>query len=103
MFRLIVLSLLVFSAVFVFSLTNSELSILRYQLQMPSLVGNALGFRTVGSFEEGAFGLVWRVSNDAVMLTGQVLAFNSVFLNLFEMGEFEWSRVYFDVFLLFRF
>ncbi len=100
--RLMIVSLLVI-CILGFSLTQSELSVLRYQLQMPTIVGNALGFRVVGTVDEGAFGLVWKVDNKTGMFTGQVLAFNSVFGKWLETGVFEWQKVYFDVYLLLRF
>ena len=100
--RIIVLIGLVVS-ILGFSLTQSELSVLRYQLQMPNIVGNALGFRVVGTVDEGACGLVWKVDNKTGMFTGQVLAFNSVFGKWIETGVFEWQKVYFDVYLLLRF
>ena len=100
--RVIILILLVLSVVG-FSLTQSELSVLRYQLQMPSLVGNAFGFRLVGTLQEGAFGIVWKWESKVGMFTGQILSFNSVLSKWIEGGVFEWSRVYFDIFLLFRF
>jgi len=101
-FRLIVFSLLVIS-IFGFSLTNSEVSMLKYQLQMPSLVGNAFGFRMVGTLEQGAFGVVWKVENKMGIFTGQVLSFSSVISKFMETGMIEWSRIYVDVFLLLRF
>ncbi len=100
--RLIIVSLLVI-CICGFSLTQSELSVLRYQLQMPTIVGNALGFRVVGTVDEGAFGLVWKYDDKRGMFTGQVLAFNSVFGKWLETGVFEWQKVYFDVYLLVRF
>lgn len=101
-FRMIVLIGLLFSIVGV-CMTQSELSVLRYQLQMPSIVGSAFGFRMVGTLNEGAFGLVWKVDKKLGLFTGQVLAFNSVFAKWLETGEFEWQKVYFDVYLLLRF
>lgn len=101
-FRLIVIILVVVS-ILGFSMTQSELSVLRYQLQMPSIVGNAVGFRIVGNFDDGAFGLVWKCENKSVMFTGQLLAYNSVFPQWLNTGGFEWSKVYFDIFLLLRF
>ena len=100
--RAIVFVLLVIS-ICGFSLTQSELSVLRYQLQMPTIVGNALGFRIVGTVDEGACGLVWKIDNRTGMFTGQVLAFNSVFGKWIDTGVFEWQKVYFDVYLLLRF
>jgi len=100
--RVIILCLLVIS-IFGFSLTQSELSVLRYQLQMPTIVGNALGLRVVGTLDEGAFGLVWKLDNKTGMFTGQVLAFNSVLAKWLDTGVFEWDKVYFDVYLLLRF
>lgn len=100
--RSIIMILLVIS-ICGFCMTQSELSVLKYQLQMPSIVGNAAGFRMVGTLNEGAFGLVWKVDKKLGMFTGQVLAFNSVFAKWLETGEFEWQKVYFDVYLLLRF
>ena len=100
--RVIILCLLVIS-IFGFSLTQSELSVLRYQLQMPTIVGNALGFRVVGTLDEGACGLVWKLDNKMGMFTGQVLAYNSVISKWLDTGVFEWEKVYFDVYLLVRF
>jgi hypothetical protein len=101
-FRLFIVSLLVFS-IFAFSFTQSELTMLRYQLQMPPVVGNSFGLRTVGTLDEGAFGLVWKYDTNFSMFSGQILAFNSVFSNWLETGVFEWQKLYFDIFLLFRF
>jgi len=70
---------------------------------MPSIVGNALGFRVVGTLDEGAFGLVWKLDNKTCMFTGQVLAFNSVLAKWLDTGVFGWDKVYFDVYLLLRF
>ena len=100
--RLIILSLVVIS-VCGFCLTQTEISVLKYQLQMPSIIGNAVGFRMMGNMEDGAFGLVWRVDNRIGLFTGQVLGFNSVFSEWLETGVFQWDRVYFDIFLLLRF
>lgn len=86
-----------------FSMTQAEVSVLKYQLQMPAIIGNAVGFRILGSMDDGAFGLVWKTENKSVMFTGQVLAYNSVFSEWLETGVFQWSKVYFDVFLLLRF
>lgn len=101
-FRVIILSLLVIS-IFAFSLSQGEVSILKYQLQMPNVSGNAFGLRMVGTLQYGAFGLVWKYENKSCMFTGQVLTFNSVFQKWLETGVFEWSNVYFDIFLLLRF
>jgi len=84
-------------------MTQSELSVLRYQLQMPTIVGNALGFRLVGTLNEGACGLVWKLDNKMGLFTGQVLACNSVISKWLDTGVFEWDKVYFDVYLLLRF
>ncbi len=86
-----------------FCLTQSELSVLRYQLQMPTIAGNAAGFRMVGTIDEGAFGAVWKLDRKLGLFTGQVLAFNSVLSKWLETGVFEWSKVYFDIYLLLRF
>ena len=99
---LIIMILLVFS-ICGFCLTQSELSVLRYQLQMPTIIGNALGFRVVGTLDEGALGLVWKVDKKLGLFTGQVLSFNSVFAKWLETGVFEWQKVYFDIYLLLRF
>lgn len=101
-YRLIIFSLLLFS-IFGVAMTQSELSVLRYQLQMPSIVGSALGFRMVGTLNEGAFGVVWKVESKAVMFTGQVLSFNSVLSTWLDTGVFEWSKIYGDIYLLLRF
>lgn len=101
-FRVIVLCLLVIS-IFGFSLTQTEVSVLRYQLQMPSIVGNAVGFRIIGSVDDGAFGVVWKVDKKFGMFTGQVLGMNSVVSEFIDTGVIEWSKVYFDIFLLLRF
>lgn len=101
-YRLIIFSLLLFS-IFGVAMTQSELSVLKYQLQMPSIVGSALGFRMVGTVNEGAFGLVWKIDKKIGMFTGQVLGFNSVLDEWLKTGVFEWSRVYFDIYLLVRF
>jgi len=100
--RVIIMSLLLVS-IFGVAMTQSELSVLRYQLQMPTIVGNALGFRVVGTLNEGAFGLVWKLDNKTGMFTGQVLAYNSVISKWLDTGVFEWEKVYFDVYLLVRF
>jgi len=102
MYRVIVLICLIVS-IFTFAMTQSEVSVLKYQLQMPSIVGNALGFRMLGSIDDGAFGLVWKVENKAGMFTGQVLAYNSVLSKWLETGVLQWEKVYFDIFLLLRF
>lgn len=102
MYRVIVLICLIVS-IFTFSMTQAEVSVLKYQLQMPSIIGNAVGFRVLGNIDDGAFGLVWKVDNKLGMFTGQVLAYNSVFSEWLETGVFEWSKVYFDMFLLLRF
>lgn len=101
-FSWIILGLLVLS-VLGFSMTQAEVSVLKYQLQMPAIIGNAVGFRILGSMDDGAFGLVWKTENKSVMFTGQVLAYNSVLSKWLETGVFEWSKVYFDIFLLLRF
>ena len=100
--RFIIMILLVLS-IGAFALTQSELSVLKYQLQMPSIMGNAAGFRLVGTLDEGACGAVWKVDNKVGMFTGQVLCFNSVFAKWLETGVFEWQKVYFDIYLLLRF
>ena len=100
-YRVIVFVLLVIS-ICGFSLTQSELSVLRYQLQMPNIIGNAMGFRVVGTLDEGAFGLVWKYDNKIGMFTGQVLSFTSAISKWLETGVFEWSKVYFDIYLLLR-
>ena len=100
--RVIIMSLLLVS-IFGVAMTQAELSVLRYQLQMPTIVGNALGFRVVGSLNDGAFGLVWKVDNKMGMFTGQVLACNSVISKWLDAGVFEWEKVYFDIYLLLRF
>lgn len=102
MYRVIVLICLIVS-IFTFSMTQAEVSVLKYQLQMPAISGNAVGVRILGSMDDGAFGLVWKTENKSVMFTGQVLAYNSVFAKWLETGVFEWDKVYFDVFLLLRF
>lgn len=102
MVRLIVFFVVLISVVG-FSLTQSEVSVLKYQLQMPSLIGNTIGMRFIGTLREGAFGLVWKWESKLGMFTGQVLGFNSVFAKWMETGVFEWSGVYFDIFLLLRF
>lgn len=99
--RVIVMIWLVVS-IFGFSMTQAEVSVLRYQLQMPSIVGNALGFRIVGTLDEGAFGVVWKLDNNLGMFSGQVLAFNSVLSTWLETGVFDWQKVYFDIYLLLR-
>ena len=86
-----------------YSLTQSEINVLRYQLQMPTIVGNAVGFRMIGSADEGAFGIVWKVDKKWCMFTGQVLGMNSVFSKYIDTGVLEWQKVYFDMFLLLRF
>lgn len=102
--KIIVLVALVFCmSMTCFALSQTELNVLRYQLQMPTVTGNAIGFRTIGTLEEGAFGLVWRLDNRSGLFTGQVLAFNKVLEKWVSSGVFEWSSVYFDVFLLLRF
>ncbi|MDM7320294.1 MAG: hypothetical protein P3W91_001030 [Fervidobacterium sp.] len=83
--------------------TQSEVSMLRYQLQMPTVSGNAMGFRLVGTLKEGGVGMVWKVENKIGLFTGQILAYNSVLYNWLETGVFDWAKVYFDVFLLLRF
>jgi len=98
---LIVFGLII--SIFGFSLTQTELTVLRYQLQMPAIAGNAVGFRVIGSVNDGAFGLVWRLDNKIGLFTGQVLGMNSVISEYIETGVFEWSKVYFDIFLLLRF
>jgi len=98
---LIVFGLII--SIFGFSLTQTEISVLRYQLQMPSIVGNAVGFRVIGTFDDGAFGVVWKIDKKLVMFTGQVLGMNSVISEFIDTGVFEWSKVYFDIFLLLRF
>lgn len=102
-YRVIVLIGLVVVSILGFSMTQAEVSVLKYQLQMPSIVGNALGFRLIGSMDDGAFGLVWKNDNKSFMCTGQILAYNSVFSKWLETGVWEWSKVFFDVFLLVRF
>ncbi len=101
-YRVIIFSLLVLS-ICGFCLTQAELTVLRYQLQMPPIIGNAFGFRIVGTLNEGAFGLVWKLDNKLGMFTGQVLAFNSVLSKWIETGVFEWKKVYCDIYLLLRF
>jgi len=101
-FRVIIFVLLVIG-ICGFSLTQTEVSVLRYQLQMPSIVGNAVGFRIIGSVDDGAFGIVWKVDNKFGMCTGQILGMNSVVSEFIETGVIEWSKVYFDIFLLVRF
>jgi len=101
-YRVIILVLVVI-CICGFSMTQSELSVLRYQLQMPTIVGNALGFRLVGTLNEGACGLVWKLDNRMGLFTGQVLAYNSVISKWLDTGVFEWEKVYFDVYLLVRF
>jgi len=86
-----------------FSLTQTEVSILRYQLQMPPIIGNAVGFRVIGSVNDGAFGLVWKIDKKFGMFTGQILGMNSVVSEFIDTGVIEWSKVYFDIFLLLRF
>lgn len=102
-YSVIVLICLVVVSIVGFSMTQAEVSVLKYQLQMPSILGNAVGFRILGSMDDGAFGLVWKTDTKSVMFTGQVLAYNSVFSKFLETGVFEWSKVYFDIFLLLRF
>lgn len=101
-FRFIILSLIVVS-ILGFSMSQSEVSLLKYQLQMPSIVGSGIGFRMIGTLEEGGFGLVWKLDKKVVLFTGQVLGFNSFFSKWVETGVAEWSKLYFDVFLLLRF
>jgi len=101
-YRVIILVLVVI-CICGFSMTQAELSVLRYQLQMPTIVGNALGFRVVGSLNDGAFGLVWKLDNRMGLFTGQVLAYNSVISKWLDTGVFEWEKVYFDIYLLLRF
>jgi len=86
-----------------FSLTQTEVSILRYQLQMPPIVGNAVGFRVIGTVNDGAFGLVWKIDKKFGIFTGQILGMNSVVSEFIDTGVIEWSKVYFDIFLLLRF
>ena len=100
--RVIIFVLLVIS-ICGFSLTQTEVSVLRYQLQMPSIVGNAVGFRIIGSVDDGAFGIVWKVDKKFGMFTGQILGMNSVVSEFIDTGVIEWSKVYFDIFLLLRF
>lgn len=100
--RMIVISLLVI-CICGFCLTQPEVSVLRYQLQMPSIVGNAVGFRMIGSVDDGAFGIVWKVDTKSCMFTGQILGMNSVVSEFIDTGVVEWSKVYFDIFLLLRF
>jgi len=38
-------------------LSQTEISILKYQLQMPQVIGNAVGFRLLGSGINGAVGM----------------------------------------------
>ena len=99
----VIIFVLVVISVMGFSLTQTELSVLRYQLQMPSIVGNAVGFRVIGSVDDGAFGLVWKIDKRFGMFTGQVLGMNSVVSEFIDTGVIEWSKVYFDIFLLLRF
>ena len=101
-YRVIIFVLLVI-AIFGFSLSQTEISVLKYQLQMPAIVGNALGFRIVGSVDDGAFGLVWKVDQKWGMFTGQILGMSSIVSQYIETGVIEWSKVYFDMFLLLRF
>lgn len=101
-YRVIIFVLLVI-AIFGFSLNQTEISVLKYQLQMPAIVGNALGFRIVGSVDDGAFGLVWKVDKKWGMFTGQILGMSSIVSQYIETGVIEWSKVYFDMFLLLRF
>jgi len=102
-YRVIIISLVVLSICAFAGLTQSELSVLRYQLQMPSIIGNAAGFRIVGTLDEGACGAVWKIDNKVGMFTGQVLCFNSVIGKWLETGVFQWEKVYFDIYLLVRF
>lgn len=102
-YRVIIISLVVLSICAFAGLTQSELSVLRYQLQMPSIIGNAAGFRIVGTVDEGAFGLVWKYDSKTGIFTGQVLGFNSMLWKWLETGVFQWEKVYFDIYLLLRF
>ena len=89
-------------AVLGLSFSQTELSVLKYQLQMPAIVGNAAGFRLVGTLQEGAFGIVFKYDK-GVMITGQVLGYNSVIGKWLETGVIEWRKIYFDIFFIFRF
>ncbi len=99
----VIIFVLVVISVMGFSLTQTEVSILRYQLQMPPIIGNAVGFRVIGSVNDGAFGLVWKIDKKFGMFTGQILGMNSVVSEFIDTGVIEWSKVYFDIFLLLRF
>ena len=99
----VIIFVLVVISVMGFSLTQTEVSILRYQLQMPPIVGNAVGFRVIGTVNDGAFGLVWKIDKKFGIFTGQILGMNSVVSEFIDTGVIEWSKVYFDIFLLLRF
>jgi hypothetical protein len=98
--KLIVVLLVVFSIVVFGGLSQTEVNILRYQLNMPSVAGNAIGFRVIGSGFDGAFGLVWRWSTNEILFTGQVLGWVG---DLFRGDIPWWDRVYYDIFWLLRF
>lgn len=81
-------------------LSQTEVNILKYQLNMPPISGNAVGFRLLGSGLNGAFGMVWRVEKWGMLFTGQVMGFAS---DLFAGGGVRWERLYYDIYLLWRF